>query len=271
MYQKREVPMKIPNFKLKSGHLMPVHGLGTWQLTGKDCEKSVQWALEMGYQHIDTSDDYGNEKRIGKALKGFDRSQVFITSKVDDSKMHRDDVIQACRDSLNRLDIDYLDLYLIHRPNPVVPIEETMKGMAELVERGWVRSIGISNFGIKGTQEVVEASQAPVCVNQIKIHPYHYPAEAVDWFKENGIKVTAYSPLDTGEITDDDLLTEIGKKYGKSAAQVSLRWLLQNDLIVIPKSTSKEHLEEDIDVFDWKLSEKDHQKIAEISSKVLRG
>lgn len=263
--------MEIPSFELKSGHLMPVHGLGTWQLTGKDCEKSVQMALEMGYQHIDTSDDYGNEKRIGKALKGFDRSKVFITSKVDDSKLHQDDVVRACQDSLNRLGTDYLDLYLIHRPNPAVPIEETMKGMSELVQREWVRSIGISNFGIKGTQEAVEASQVPVCVSQIKIHPYHYPAEAVDWFKENGIKVTAYSPLDTGEITDDDFLTEIGNKYGKTAAQVSLRWLLQNDLIVIPKSTSKEHLEEDLDVFDWELSEEDHQRIAESSSRVLRG
>lgn len=263
--------MDIPSYELKSGYEMPVLGLGTWQLTGEQCEKAVNWALEMGYPHIDTSDDYMNEERIGQALKGFDRAQIFITSKVDDSKLHKNDLIESCRGSLERLGTDYLDLYLIHRPNPTVPIEESMEGMEELINKKMVRSVGISNFGIDGTQAAIEKSHIPVCNNQIKIHPYHYPAEAIEVFKKKGIVVTAYSPLDTGGIVDDDLLSEIGKNYGKSASQVSLKWLLENGLIVIPKASSEKHLSKNIDIFDWKLSKKDSERITESSRKILRG
>jgi len=263
--------MKIPTYKLKTGYLMPVLGLGTWQLTGKRCEKAVKWALEMGYNHIDTSDDYLNEERIGKAIKGFDRSYIFITSKVDDSKLHKHDLIQSCRESLDWLGTDYMDLYLIHRPNPTVPIEETMGAMEELVKQKRVRSVGISNFSIEGTRKAVRVSNIPVCNNQIKIHPYHYPETAIQFCRKNGIRVTAYSPLDTGEIVDDELLTQIGKKYGKSGAQVSLKWLRENNLIVIPKSSSKDHLSEDMDIFDWKLETQDFEKISQASANALRG
>lgn len=263
--------MRIPEYELKSGHSMPVLGLGTWQLTGEDCERTVRQALEIGYTQIDTSDDYMNEETIGKALKGFDRSNLFITSKVDDSKLREQQVIDACRGSLERLGIEYLDLYLIHRPNPTVPLEETMEGMEELVEREMVRSIGISNFSIEGTKSASEASFLPLSNNQIKIHPYHYPKDAIEFFKARSFVVTAYSPLDTGGIVSDDLLTGIGERHGKSAAQVSLRWLLQKGLVVIPKSSSREHLEENIDIFDWKLSEEDSRKIDDVAMKALRG
>jgi diketogulonate reductase-like aldo/keto reductase len=261
----------IPTMELKSGYAMPVLGLGTWQLRGKKCERAVGWALEMGYTHIDTSDDYSNEERIGEAIKGFDRSHLFITSKVDDSRLHRRDLMDSCRGSLDRLGIDYLDLYLVHRPNPTIPIEETMQAMSELVKRNMVRSVGISNFNIAGTRAAIKVSGVPVCVNQIKIHPYHYPADAVDFCHAKGIKVTAYSPLDTGGVVHDDMLTKIGKRYGKSAAQTSLRWLLERDLIVIPKASSKKHLSENINVFDWNLSTEDFETIAEYSTRVLRG
>jgi len=263
--------MRIPEYELKSGHSMPVLGLGTWQLTGEDCERTVRQALEIGYTQIDTSDDYMNEETIGKALKGFDRSKIFITSKVDDSKLREQQVIDACRGSLQRLGVDYLDLYLIHRPNPTVPLEETMEGMEELVEREMVRSTGISNFSIEGTKSASEASFLPLSNNQIKIHPYHYPKDAIEFFKARSFVVTAYSPLDTGGIVSDDLLTGIGERHGKSAAQVSLRWLLQKGLVVIPKSSSREHLEENIDIFDWELSEEDSRKIDDVAMKALRG
>lgn len=263
--------MDISAYTLKSGYKMPVFGLGTWQLTGEQCEKAVNWALEMGYPHIDTSDDYMNEERIGKTLKGYDRSQVFITSKVDDSKLHKNDLIESCFDSLDRLGADYLDLYLIHRPNPTVPIEESMEGMEELVNQKLVRSVGISNFGIKGTQAVMENSNIPLSNNQIKIHPYHYPKEMIDFLKKKEIVVTAYSPLDTGEIVDDDLLSEIGKKYGKSASQVSLRWLREKGLIIIPKASTKDHLIENLDIFEWELSKEDSERISQSSNEILRG
>lgn len=263
--------MNIPTFPLQSGYDMPAFGLGTWQLTGETCERSVKAALDMGYPHIDTSDDYMNEERIGKALKGFDRSRLFITSKVDDSKLHKKDLMDACLSSLDRLGTDYLDLYLIHRPNPTVPLEKSMEGMEELVSQKLIRSAGISNFDIGGTRDAERASSVPIAVNQIKIHPYHYPEEAVDFLQKKKVVVTAYSPLDTGGIVDDDLLTEIGKRYGKSAAQVSLNWLLSKGLIVIPKAGTEEHLRENIDIFDWKLSGEDTQKINQSSRNILRG
>jgi diketogulonate reductase-like aldo/keto reductase len=251
--------------------MMPVLGLGTWQLTGEHCTKAVTWALEMGYTHIDTSDDYMNEEQVGEAIKHFDRSGIFMTSKVDDSKLHRADLVNACRRSLDRLGTEYLDLYLIHRPNPTVPIEESMEGMKELVDRNLVRSVGVSNFSIEGVREVFEAADIPVCVNQIKIHPQHYPAETIELCKQEDVIVTAYSPLDTGGLVDDDLLTEIGEHYGKSASQVSLKWLLMNGLVVIPKASSKEHLRENIDIFAWELSPDDASTIAEVSIKIERG
>lgn len=261
----------IPTYKLKSGYLMPVLGMGTWQLTGKFCEKAVKWALEMGYTHIDTSDDYMNEERIGRAIKDFERTRLFITSKVDDSKLHRNDLIQSCKETLERLGTEYVDLYLLHRPNPTIPIEESMEAMEELVQRSRVRSVGISNFNIAGIQRAIKASQVPVCNNQIKIHPYHYPSKIIQFCKENGIKVTAYSPLDTGEIVNDDLLTHIGKKYRRSAPQVSLRWLLENGLIVIPKASSKNHLIENRNIFNWNLSEEDSAKLTQSSRESWRG
>jgi diketogulonate reductase-like aldo/keto reductase len=263
--------MTVPESKLKSGYMIPVLGLGTWQLTGEQCEKTVKWALEMGYSHIDTSDDYSNEKRVGQAIKGFDRVRLFITSKVDDSKLHKADLVQGCRESLDRLGTDYLDLYLVHRPNPTVPIEETMDGMKELVDLNMVRSVGVSNFSIIGTREAIEAADIPICVNQIKIHPQHYPAETIELCKKEDVVVTAYSPLDTGGLVSDDLLTEIGSHYGKSASQVSLRWLLGNELVVIPKASSKAHLSENLDIFNWDLSSEDATRISEASIKIERG
>jgi len=244
---------------------MPLLGLGTWLLTGSQCEKAVQMALDMGYPHIDTSDDYNNEEQIGKAIRGYDRSKMFITSKVDDAKLKKDDVIKACQESLDRLGIDYLDLYLIHRPNPLIPITETMEGMKELIDQGLIRGMGISNFSIKQTEEAMNSTDIPVCVNQIKINPYHYPREDIEYLKNQDIVVTAYSPLGHGRLVDDAFLSDIGKKYGKTASQVSLRWLLDQKLIVIPKARTKDHLREDIDVFDWDLSDEDFDRIAEKS------
>ncbi len=246
-------------------------GLGTWQSTGKECEQAVRMALDMGYRHIDTSDDYKNEQQVGKAIKDFNREELFITTKVDDSKLKKDAVIKACNDSLKRLGTRYIDLYLIHRPNPTIPLTETMRGMKELVDRGMVRSIGISNFHNSGTEAARSASDVPISVNQIKVHPYHYPHEEIKSLQSEGIVVTAYSPLDTGQLVNDDFLTEIGEKYGKSAAQVTLKWLLNQGLVVIPKARSEAHLRENIDIFEWELSKEDSQAIAESGDLVLRG
>lgn len=262
--------MNIPSLKLKNEQSMPMLGLGTWLLTGSQCEKAVNIALEMGYPHIDTSDDYRNERRIGNALTGFDRSSLFITSKIDDTKLRKDDVLSACQDSLKRLQTDYLDLYLIHRPNPRIPISETMAGMKKLVDEQLVRSIGISNFNINQTKEAIESAEIPVCVNQIKINPYHFPKDEIDFFKKQDIVVTSYSPLGHGKLVHNEFLSDIGEKYNKNASQISLKWLLDNDLIVIPKASTKDHLKEDIDLFDWDLTDEDFKEIAQKSGNGLK-
>jgi 2,5-diketo-D-gluconate reductase B len=261
--------MTIPYFPLKNNEKMPVFGLGTWQLTGSQCEQAVKMALEMGYPLIDTSDDYGNEEEIGHALKGYDRSQVFITSKVDDSMLHKGDVRAACHDSIRRLGVGYLDLYLIHRPNPSIPLSETLAALKSLVEDNLVRSIGISNYSIQGTQAVLEAAEIPVCVSQIKINPYHFPEGDIRFLHKHNIVITAYSPLGTGRLVNDRYLSEIGKRYGKSASQVSLKWLLDKELVIIPKASTKEHLKEDIDLFDWELSEEDKNKISRKAQSII--
>lgn len=260
----------IPSIKLNTGNTMPAFGLGTWQLTGNDCDRAVRMALEMGYNHIDTSDDYMNEEIIGKAIGGFDREKIFITSKVDDSKLRRDDLVAACEASLKRLGTDYLDLYLVHRPNPAVPVDETMEGMRIIADRGLIRNAGISNYGRDGFEEVEDASSLPVANDQIKIHPYHFPGDYIEYLQDRKISVTAYSPLDTGQLVDDELLSDIGSNYGKSAAQVSIRWLLDKGLVVIPKATTRDHLRENIE-FDWELSDEDASKIDDLARRALRG
>ena len=159
-------------YRLKSGYEMPVLGLGTWQLTGADCERAVRDAIDLGYRHIDTAEMYGNETPIGRAIKGVDRGTLFITSKVASSNLKKDDVPAACNASLDRLGTDYLDLYLLHWPNDEVPIAETMEAMQQLVEDGRVRSIGLSNFDVGRMKEAIAASEVPVCNDQVEYHPY---------------------------------------------------------------------------------------------------
>lgn len=248
-------------YRLKSGYEMPVLGLGTWQLTGADCERAVRDAIDLGYRHIDTAEMYGNETPIGRAIKGVDRGTLFITSKVASSNLKKDDVPAACNASLDRLGTDYLDLYLLHWPNDEVPIAETMEAMQQLVEDGRVRSIGLSNFDVGRMKEAIAASEVPVCNDQVEYHPYRPRQEIPEFCREHQIAVTAYCPLGKGRVPGDRTLGQIGERYGKSAAQVALRWLLQKGAIVIPKSGSREHLQSNMDLVGWELSDQDMKEI----------
>jgi diketogulonate reductase-like aldo/keto reductase len=252
-------------YELKSGYPIPVLGLGTWALTGAVCEKAVSIALELGYRHIDTAELYGNEIEIGKAIKKADRSELFITSKVSSSNLRTRDLIDACHASLDRLGTDYLDLYLVHWPNDTIPLEKTMEGMQKLVDDGRIRSVGLSNFDVKRMQAAVSLSRPPICNNQVEYHPYRPRYEIPRFCWEHGITLTAYCPLARGKILGDTTLRNIGRQYGKSPAQVSLRWLLQKGAIVIPKASSREHLNANIDLDGWELSAEDIEAIDSLS------
>lgn len=256
--------MDKKGIKLGSGHRIPVLGLGTWQLTGSLCEKIVRKAIELGYRHIDTAEIYGNEGDVGRAIKGFDRSDLFLVSKVWASNLRWDDVIKACEASLKLLGISYLDMYLIHWPNDRIPIEETMGAMEELVKKGMVRSIGISNYDIERSRKAIEASKEPISVNQVEFHPHLYQRDLLGFCKKNGIALTAYSPLARTKVLGDEVLKGIADGHGKTAAQVSLRWLIQHGIVVIPKSSSVEHLRENMEIFDWNLSKNEMEDIDSI-------
>jgi len=252
------------NYQLRSGSAMPVLGLGTWQLVGTGCERIVKAAIELGYRHFDTAELYGNEREIGRAIQGVDRRGLFLTSKVSSEHLRANDVILACTASLRRLETDYVDLYLIHWPNDEIPIAETMSGMQYLIGAGLVRSIGVSNFDVRRMQDVIAACGTPLCNNQVEYHPFRPRREIPEFCREHHIALTAYCPLAKGRVLKDPTLTRVGKRYGKSAAQVSLRWLLQKGAIVIPKASSVEHLKANMDMDGWELSEQDMQEIDEI-------
>ena len=248
-------------YKLKSGYSMPVLGLGTWELTGKTCEKIVNKALDLGYRHIDTAELYRNENEIGKAIRNFDRSQLFITSKVSSSNLRTYDLLEACKASLGRLGTDYLDLYLIHWPNDAIGLEQTMKGMQKLVADGRVRRIGVSNFDVRRMEKAMSVSQQPICNNQVEYHPFRARRKIPEFCEKHGISVTAYCPLARGKVLKDAALQRIAKKYGKTPAQISLLWLLEKGAIVIPKAGSQEHLKENIDLDGCELSGEDIEAI----------
>jgi len=250
--------------KLKDGNQIPVLGLGTWQLTGKECIKIVKKALELGYNHIDTAEAYGNHKEIGKALKGFGRSDIFITSKLWRSDLDYKDALKACNKALSDLGIEHLDLYLIHWPNRNVPMEETFRALKELIEENKIKSAGVSNFTINHLKDAIEISEIPINVNQVEFHPYLYQKELWDFCKDNNIQITAYSPLGRTNIFDDPTIIELTKKYDKTPAQICLRWEIEKGLVVIPKSSSENHLKQNMEIFNWKLKEEDIEKIDSI-------
>ena len=242
---------------LENGIKMPVLGLGTWLLTGNTCVKTVKTALKLGYNHIDTAEIYGNQKEIGKAIKGFPRDKLFITSKVWRDNLNYDDVLTACKNTLNDLGVKYLDQYLIHYPNRNISIKETFDALTKLYKEGKVKSVGVSNFTIRHLQDTIKIAQVPICVNQVEFHPLLYQKDLLNFCEKYNIKITAYSPLARTEVFDNILLKKLGRQYKKTAGQISLKWLLQKSMIVIPKSSSEKHLTENMNIFDFELSEED--------------
>ncbi len=250
-----------PTAELPQELEIPVLGLGTWELTGSTCEEIVEEALILGYRHIDTAEAYGNEERIGRALDAaaVDRDELFITSKVFRDNLRADEVAHACRASLDRLGTDYLDLYLIHWPNPEVPLEETVNALKQLVVDDLVRGWGVCNFTASHLTGLTPLGRP--ATNQVELHPYLVQDELDRACWKRGIPITAYSPLGRGRLADDEVLGEIGGSHGKTAAQVALRWSIQRGRIVIPKASSRPHLVENLDVFDFELGDDELDRI----------
>lgn len=250
-----------PQYEMLDGNRIPALGLGTWALRGTRCTTVVKKALELGYTHIDTAEKYGNEAAIGVALQEFDRTQIFLTSKVWHTHLRYENVIKACNKTLKDLKTDYLDLYLIHWPNNAVPVDETFRAFEHLVEEGKVKSCGVSNFTINHLKEALNATKLQLTVNQVEFHPALYQQELLAFCQNKGLVLTAYSPLGKGRVIRDHTIKKLAAKYNKTPAQICLRWGLQKGVVVIPKSGSEIHLKENLEIFDWEISERDLKEI----------
>jgi diketogulonate reductase-like aldo/keto reductase len=240
---------------LADGHPMPVLGLGVWQMpNGPECINAVRWALELGYRHIDTAQAYRNEESVGRALRdsGVPRDEVFITTKFSDT---REDPVAEAEQSLRRLGLDWVDLYLVHGidGDPV----RVWPGMERCRELGLARSIGVSNFGLREMEAVIAAGTIPPAVNQVQLNPAHYRRALVDGCWLRGVLPEAYSSLGTGQYLSNRTVNRVAQRAGRSPAQVLLRWCLQHDLVVIPKSTHRERIRENAQLFDFALSDED--------------
>lgn len=247
-----------PTETLPSGDDLPAVGLGTYGMSDEETARSVRAALDAGYEHVDTAEGYRNEEAIGDVLAEYDRERVFLTSKVLPKNLDYESVIRSCEASLNRLDTDYLDLYLIHWPNPAISLRESLQAMARLHERGLVRNVGVSNFTAYQLSCAQHITDVPIAVNQVEFHPWLQRPELVEYCHESGTVVEGAAPLARAEVFDDEVVTELAAKYDRSPAQVVLRWALDRDVVVLPRSTSPEHIEDNV-ALDWSLDEADRE------------
>lgn len=244
--------------ELNHGGPMPLFGLGTFRSpAGGETREAVGWALEVGYRHIDTAALYGNEADVGAAVResGVPREDVFVTTKLHKDDHGYDSALRGFDESLDRLGLDYVDLYLIHWPESDRR-QESWDALERLLEEGRARAIGVSNYMVDHLEEVLEHGTVVPAVNQIELHPFNYRSrrDVVELCRERGIAVEGYSPLTKTKRLDDPTVVEIADVIGCSPAQVLIRWALQHRLITIPKSTDRDRIRENAEVFDFELS-----------------
>ncbi len=241
---------------------MPTLGLGVWQVPdGPECENAVRWALELGYRHIDTAQAYGNEPSVGRAVRdsGIPREELFLTTKFYPG--HSDPAAEAER-SLGRLGVDYVDLYIIHWPQKGATW--AWPGMEEANRRGHARAIGVSNFSVEELESVMDAASVPPAVNQVQFSPFEYRRDLLQACMDRGVALEAYSSLGTGRHLSNSTVTQIAERLERTPAQVLLRWCLQRQAIVIPKSTHRERIEENGRLYDFELSPEDMTALDEL-------
>ncbi len=246
------------------GARIPLVGLGTWDLRGRTCARVVEQAIRLGYRHIDTAEMYDNEREIGEGLRasGVPRGEVFVTTKVWPSHFAPRELLRAAKDSLVKLRLSEVDLLLLHWPNPQVPLVETLGALGQVKEAGMARHIGVSNFNIALLDEATSLSAEPLVCNQFEMHPFLNQSKLVAACRAQGMAVVAYSPIARGNAKNDAVLARIGQDHGKTAAQVSLRYLVQQDVVVIPRTSKIERLEENLSIFDFTLTDAEMGQIA---------
>lgn len=258
-------------YTLSNGLKMPVIGFGTWQVKdGEEAYRSVLEALKLGYTHIDTAAVYGNEESVGRAIKdsGLPRESLFITTKIWNSIVTYEDAKKAIDESLKKLGLSYVDLFLIHWPNSNIfrphyekRNREVYKALEDAHFAGKIRSIGVSNFMPHHLKALLKSAKVKPVVNQILINPSDQQEEAVNFNEEHDILTTAYSPLGTGKLLSVELLTKLAQKYNKTPAQVALRWSLEHGYNPLPKSVTPQRIKENLDLFDFTLSKEDMMAI----------
>ncbi|WP_415381607.1 aldo/keto reductase [Halosimplex sp. TS25] len=247
----------VPTKTLPSGDELPQLGFGTWDIGGETVKEGVRTALDAGYTHVDTAEGYKNEAEIGEVLAEYDRDEFFLTSKVLPKNLNYDSLIESCRDSLDRLGTDHLDLYLIHWPNPAVSLRESLDAMATLHDEGLVKNVGVSNFSAYQLSCAHHVADVPIAVNQIEFHPWFQRPDLVDYCRETDTVVEAAAPLGRTEVFEDEVVQELADRYDRSAAQIVLKWAIDRDIVALPKSSSPDHIRSNFDLFDWSLDDED--------------
>jgi diketogulonate reductase-like aldo/keto reductase len=249
------------------GFAIPILGLGTWALRGRDCARLVEEAIRIGYRHIDTAQMYDNEAAVGEGVRASGlRSEVMVTTKVQPTLLAPRDVERSTKESLKRLKLDVIDLLLIHWPNPRVPLVDTLGAMAKLKQEGVTRQIGVSNFTVALLEEASRLSSELVC-NQIECHPFLNQDKVIAACRRHDMAVVAYSPIARGGASGNAVLERIGKAHGKTAAQVSLRYLVQQGIVVILRTSKAERLKENAAIFDFTLTDAEMQDIHRLSGR----
>jgi 2,5-diketo-D-gluconate reductase A len=247
---------------LADGNSIPLLGLGVWQIpNGPDCVSAVRWALELGYRHIDTAQAYGNEESVGQGLResGIARDEVFVTTKFSPTQR---DPVAAAEASLSRLGLDYVDLYIVHSPRGGPTW--AWPGMEGARERGYARTIGVSNFDVAELGELLAVANVPPAVNQVQFSPYEYRRALLDACERNGVVLEAYSPLGRGRYVASETVTRIARRLGRTPAHVLLRWGIQREISVIPKSAHRERIAENGQLFDFELADEDMLRLDEL-------
>ncbi|MBL0404841.1 aldo/keto reductase [Microvirga aerilata] len=260
----------IPTIRLNDGNAMPQFGYGVWRVSNEEAAAAVGEAIKAGYRSVDTAAIYGNEEGVGEAIRAasVSRDELFITTKVWNNNHGYDNTLRAFDESLGRLQLDFVDLYLIHWPVAGSDAyRDTWRALIKLKQDGRARSIGVSNFMVEHLRRLIDETGVTPAVNQIELHPRFQQKELRAFHAANGIATESWSPLGQGSLVTDETLAGIGRKYGKTPAQVILRWHLDNGLVVIPKSVTPSRMRENIDVFDFKLDADDMRVIEGLDDK----
>lgn len=254
---------------LSNGVTMPQLGYGVYQVSKEECERCVTDALAVGYRHIDTAQSYFNEEQVGNAVKqsGIPRAEIFLTTKVWIEHYGYEETKRSIAESLRKLQTDYIDLVLLHQP--FSDVYGAWRALEELYEQGVVKAIGVSNFSPDRLVDICSFARIKPMVNQVETHPHNQQTEAQAWMQKYGVCHEAWAPFGEGRngLFENETLVQIGAKYGKSAAQVMLRWALQRGIVVIPKTTHKERMRENFNVFDFALSDEDMESIKALDTK----